>query len=105
MTSPTTPRWPPGLDRQEREHRRMRVVAERRAAVAAPKWGADVLACKLTIADGAGEVPGRRYDLRGAVWVGFGAGVIIPCWGGLGGAGHVEGQRAWGTGSAGSQSR
>jgi len=49
----------------------MRVVAHRRAAVAKPKWRADVLARKLTIADGVGEVHGRHYDLEGQYGLGL----------------------------------
>ncbi len=56
---------PADLPLEKREPQRMRIVAERRAAVAKLKWRPDVLARKLTIADGVGEVHGRMYDLGG----------------------------------------
>jgi hypothetical protein len=42
---------------------RMRIIAVRRAEAALPRWIADVRARKLTIAEGAGMVHGKHYDL------------------------------------------
>ncbi len=49
----------------DREVGRMRVIAIRRAEAALPQWVADVRARKLTIAEGAGSVHGKRYELAG----------------------------------------
>jgi hypothetical protein len=50
-------------DREIDEVARLRIVAERRAAAADPRWVADVRARKLAIANGEGLVHGRRYRL------------------------------------------
>jgi hypothetical protein len=42
----------------------MRIIAERRAAAARPKFQADVLARKMTIANGTGVVHGLSYNLE-----------------------------------------
>jgi hypothetical protein len=41
----------------------MRIVARRRTAAANPRWAQDILARKLTIAEGSGEVHGDHYEL------------------------------------------
>jgi peptidoglycan hydrolase-like protein with peptidoglycan-binding domain len=46
------------------ETTRMRIIAERRAAAARPKFQADVLARKMTIANGTGVVHGLSYNLE-----------------------------------------
>ena len=51
------------LDRQTLEVGKMRAVARRRAAVCNPRWVADVLVRKMTIADGEGVIHGRSYHL------------------------------------------
>jgi hypothetical protein len=55
---------PASLSPAEREVRRMRIVAQRRASAARPQFVADVLARKMTIADGSGTVHGLYYDLE-----------------------------------------
>jgi hypothetical protein len=46
------------------EVERLRVIANRRAEAANPRWVADVRARKLTIANGTGTVHGAHYDLE-----------------------------------------
>jgi hypothetical protein len=48
---------------EAREVARMRIIARRRAAAARPAFRQDVLARKMTIAEGAGTVHGIRYEL------------------------------------------
>ncbi len=43
---------------------RLRIIAQRRADAASPRWRGDVRARKLAIANGRGEVHGRYYDLE-----------------------------------------
>jgi hypothetical protein len=54
----------PEGSREEQEVARMRIVARRRAAAARADLRDDVLARKLTIADGTGIVHNLRYDLE-----------------------------------------
>jgi putative peptidoglycan binding protein len=56
-------RLDPELAGDDREVARMRIIANRRAEAANPRWIADVRARKLTIAEGTGTVHGKRYDL------------------------------------------
>lgn len=53
----------PGSDWATNEVARMRIVGGRRAEAANPQWQNDVRSRKLTIANGAGVVHGRQYDL------------------------------------------
>jgi len=46
------------------ELERMKIIANRRAEAAKPRWVEDVRARKLCIASGAGEVHGIPYDLE-----------------------------------------
>ena len=62
---------PPDLPEPEREVRRMRIVANRRAEAANPAWIADVRARKLCIAEGRGVVHGIPYDLEGQFGIGL----------------------------------
>ncbi|MGI9181000.1 MAG: peptidoglycan-binding domain-containing protein [Longimicrobiaceae bacterium] len=55
---------PAGASREEQEVARMRVIANRRAEAANPKFVEDVRKRKLTIADGVGIVHGLGYDLE-----------------------------------------
>jgi hypothetical protein len=54
----------PTLSMEEQEVERMRIIARDRAAVARPTFRGDVLARKMTIAEGFGLVHGRRYQLE-----------------------------------------
>lgn len=54
---------PKVLAEPELEVRMMRIVANRRAEAAKPRWVEDVRARKLCIANGEGEVHGIHYDL------------------------------------------
>lgn len=49
----------------------MRIVANRRADAASARWVEDVRRRKLTIANGAGMVHGRRYDLADDYGIGL----------------------------------
>ena len=51
------------LNAQTREHAILRIVANRRAEAANPRWIEDVRERKLCIANGGGEVHGAFYDL------------------------------------------
>ncbi len=53
----------PAMSEADREVARMRIVANRRAEAANPIWVEDVRKRKLTIANGAGTVHGKPYDL------------------------------------------
>ncbi len=55
----------PALTGDDLEVGRLRIVANRRAEAANPRWVEDVRARKLTIANGAGTVHGNSYDLQG----------------------------------------
>lgn len=57
-------RLSPRLDPAEREVERLRVIANRRAEAANPRWVEDVRARKLCIANGIGTVHGAHYDLE-----------------------------------------
>jgi len=52
------------LPQDELEVTKMRIVANRRADAAKPKWGEDVRARKLCCANGGGVVHGIEYDLE-----------------------------------------
>ena len=54
----------PGVDADALEVARLRVIANRRAEAANPRWVEDVRARKLTIANGAGKIHGANYDLE-----------------------------------------
>jgi hypothetical protein len=54
----------PALGPQEREAHRLRIIANRRAEAANPRWVEDVRTRKLCIANGAGRVHGAFYDLE-----------------------------------------
>lgn len=54
----------PALDPQARETERLRIVANRRAEAANPRWVEDVRTRKLCIANGRGRVHGAFYDLE-----------------------------------------
>jgi hypothetical protein len=56
---------PKDLSREELEVEKMRVVANRRAEAANPKWIEDVRSRKLCCANGEGMVHGIPYDLEG----------------------------------------
>jgi Putative peptidoglycan binding domain len=55
----------PGVDADTLEVARLRVIANRRADAANPRWVEDVRARKLTIANGMGAIHGAYYDLEG----------------------------------------
>jgi hypothetical protein len=57
-------RLDPGLDAQAREAETLRIVANRRAEAANPRWVEDVRTRKLCIANGGGRVHGAFYDLE-----------------------------------------
>jgi len=57
-------RLDPALGPQAREHERLRIIANRRAEAANPRWVEDVRERKLCIANGGGEVHGAFYDLQ-----------------------------------------
>ncbi len=52
---------------------RLRIIANRRAEAANPKWVEDVRTRKLTIANGQGTVHGRVYDLQEQYGIGLAA--------------------------------
>jgi hypothetical protein len=52
---------------------RLQIIANRRAEAAATQWVADVRTRKLTIANGAGTIHGRSYDLDAQYGIGLGA--------------------------------
>jgi Putative peptidoglycan binding domain len=54
-----------GVDPDTLEVARLRVIANRRAEAANPRWVEDVRARKLTIANGMGTIHGAYYDLEG----------------------------------------
>lgn len=54
-----------GVDADALEVARLRVIANRRAEAANPRWVEDVRARKLTIANGVGSIHGAYYDLEG----------------------------------------
>jgi hypothetical protein len=54
----------PRLDPQENEKERLRIIANRRAEAANPRWIEDVRSRKLCIANGSGRVHGAFYDLE-----------------------------------------
>lgn len=54
----------PSGDANTDEVARLRIIANRRAEAANPKWVEDVRARKLAIATGEGAVHGRHYDLQ-----------------------------------------
>ncbi len=54
---------PPGVSGNDLEVARLRIIANRRAEAANPRWVEDVRQRKLMIAHGAGTVHGRQYDL------------------------------------------
>lgn len=53
------------LDDDGRELAKLRIIANRRAEAANPRWVEDVRTRKLCIANGEGRVHGRQYDLEG----------------------------------------
>ena len=55
---------PANLPGERMELERMKIIANRRAEAAKPRWVEDVRARKLCIANGAGEVHGIPYDLE-----------------------------------------
>jgi hypothetical protein len=58
-----------------READRLPIVARRRAEAANPRWVADVLARKLTIAHGTGSVHGRNFNLEVQFGIGLRRGI------------------------------
>ncbi len=56
---------PADLPEEKAEVEKMRIVANRRADAANPRWAEDVRARKLCIANGGGVVHGVHYDLEG----------------------------------------
>ena len=56
-------RLPADIDPEESEVRRLRIIANRRAEAANPRWVEDVRTRKLTIANGEGVVHGVHVDL------------------------------------------
>ena len=62
---------PGGLSQNEQEVARMRIIAQRRAKVCRPQYIADVLARKLTIAEGRGVVHKINYDLEAQFGLGL----------------------------------
>ncbi|MES2764918.1 MAG: peptidoglycan-binding domain-containing protein [Bacteroidota bacterium] len=62
---------PARLPEEEREVRKMRIIANRRAEAANPRWTEDVRRRKLCIANGSGTVHGISYNL----WEQFGIGL------------------------------
>ncbi len=53
-----------GLEGDDLEVAKLRIIADRRAEAASRRWVEDVRARKLTIANGEGVVHGRRYELE-----------------------------------------
>jgi hypothetical protein len=62
---------PGNLTKEEQEIRRMKVVANRRAAASNHKWRKDVRARKLCCANGKGTVHGVDYDLERQYGIGL----------------------------------
>jgi hypothetical protein len=62
---------PAGLTDEEREIEKLRIVANRRAEAANPKWVEDVRQRKLCIATGGGAVHGISYDLAEQFGIGL----------------------------------
>lgn len=62
---------PADLPQEEAEVERMRIVANRRAEAANPRFVEDVRARKLCIAEGRGTVHGVAYDLEGQFGLGL----------------------------------
>ena len=60
-----------GGDADALEVARLRIIANRRAEAANPKWVEDVRARKLTIANGTGTVHGAHYNLEGQYGIGL----------------------------------
>ncbi|MGE0384489.1 MAG: peptidoglycan-binding protein [Gammaproteobacteria bacterium] len=58
-------------DPAQAEVRRLRIIANRRAEAANPRWVEDVRARKLCIAEGEGTVHGIAYDLRAQFGIGL----------------------------------
>jgi hypothetical protein len=58
-------------DRDAHEIARLRIIANRRAEAANPRWVEDVRARKLTIANGEGTVHGRHYHLEEQYGIGL----------------------------------
>lgn len=63
---------PPDLPVAEAETERMKIIAQRRADAANPRWAEDVRARKLCIAKGQGIVHGVRYSLEEQFGIGLG---------------------------------
>lgn len=61
----------PSEDRESQEVARLRIIANRRAEAADPRWVEDVRARKLTIASGEGMVHGSFYDLEDQYGIGL----------------------------------
>src|SRR5712691_390854 len=61
----------PALAGDDLEVAKLRIIAVRRAEVAAQRWVADVRERKLTIANGQGSVHGRRYDVEAQYGIGL----------------------------------
>ncbi len=61
----------PSLTGDDLEVARLRIIANRRAEASKPQWVEDVRERKLTIANGAGSVHGRRYDLAQQYGIGL----------------------------------
>ncbi|MBI1822489.1 MAG: peptidoglycan-binding protein [Nitrospirae bacterium] len=60
-----------GLSSDDQEVERLKIIANRRADAANPRWVEDVRKRKLCIALGEGIVHGRHYDLLGQYGIGF----------------------------------
>jgi len=63
---------PGNMSDNDAEVAKLRIVANRRADAANPKWREDVRTRKLTIAEGSGTVHGRFYDLVGQFGIDLG---------------------------------
>lgn len=63
---------PVDMSDDEREVRKLRTVANRRAEASNPRWVDDVRRRKLCIANGEGVVHGIRYDLESQFGIGLG---------------------------------
>ncbi len=61
----------PALQGDDLEVARLRIIANRRAEAANARWIEDVRQRKLTIANGAGNVHGRQYDLAAQYGIGL----------------------------------
>jgi hypothetical protein len=66
----------PGLDPARQELERLRIVANRRAEAANPRWVEDVRTRKLCIANGGGHVHGAFYDLEEHYGLALDAGAV-----------------------------